>query len=286
MLSSNSICIPILNQFCLNLSSNGTCIKCKDSFYLKRGLCLPFPPFCLSYSSNGCTKCQQSFQLISGRCSDANCQTVNPITGHCQICFLNYRINAEGACKYIDQNCKRTGSLGDCLQCLTGYFLKNNGLCAYQDINCLSFDDKTGSCIICKPYYYYNNQGQICIPLPLNCMVADLAGRCTQCMDQYTLTSAYQCLFIPSLENCKIVSSSNFTYCTLCVDGFFSDIKGRCQKLPPFCNQIDPNTFACTQCNNNGVMKNGNCVDKNCQIFDNEGSCLACLHAYQFGKFG
>jgi hypothetical protein len=83
-----------------------------------------------------------------------------------------------------------------------------------------------------------------------------------------------------------MISSSNYSFCTSCISGFFADQEGRCQKLPAFCQQIDPNSYACTQCSPNGVMKDGSCVDKNCQIFDSEGSCLACLSSFMFGQLG
>jgi hypothetical protein len=189
-------------------------------------------------------------------------------------------------CKYVDPNCLKTSALGDCLECLKGYYLKNNGLCGYQDTNCLSFDNATGLCALCKPYYYFNQQGQICIPLPANCIQADLAGRCTTCQNQFTLTSAYQCLFVAALPSCRMVSASNNSLCATCIDGYFADPLGRCQRLPPFCSQVDPRTYACLQCSPNGLMKGTGCVDKNCQIFDGEGGCLACLRSFSFGQLG
>jgi len=177
-------------------------------------------------------------------------------------------LSPGGVCRYVDPNCKRSGPLGDCVECLKGYYLKNNGFCGVEDVNCLSFDNHTGLCALCKPFYYFNSQGQICIPLPSNCIRADLAGRCVECQAQYTLTSGFQCLFIDHLPNCKMVSQSNFSRCSTCVDGFFSDAVGKCQRLPPFCNQVDRINYQCTQCSPNGLMKGSTCVDKNCQIFD------------------
>ena len=72
----------------------------------------------------------------------------------------------------------KTSLLGDCVKCLKGYYLKNNGLCGYRDTNCLSFDNSSGLCTLCKPFFYFNQQGQICIPLSANCIRADVAGRC------------------------------------------------------------------------------------------------------------
>ena len=83
-----------------------------------------------------------------------------------------------------------------------------------------------------------------------------------------------------------MVYSVNYKRCTTCISGFFADMAGICQKLPPFCNQVDAQSRRCTQCSANGLMKGDSCVDKNCQIFDNAGSCLACLNRFQFGKFG
>ncbi|HRG56258.1 MAG TPA: hypothetical protein PLG56_09480, partial [Lacunisphaera sp.] len=39
-------------------------------------------------------------------------------------------------------------------------------------------------------------QGQLCIPLPPNCLSADISGRCARCNPKYTLLSNYQCIFI------------------------------------------------------------------------------------------
>ena len=72
----------------------------------------------------------------------------------------------------------------------------------------------------------------------------------------------------------------------MCISGFFADLQGKCKKLPQFCSQVDSQTQRCTQCNANGQLKGDTCVDKNCQIFDSEGSCLACLKSFQFGQFG
>lgn len=83
-----------------------------------------------------------------------------------------------------------------------------------------------------------------------------------------------------------MVNQADYTKCSMCIDGFFADNGGVCQTLPLFCLQFDANTNTCVQCNSNGVMKNGICVDKNCLIFDTEGSCLACLPNYVFGNFG
>lgn len=154
-------------------------------------------------------------------------------------------------------------------------------------MNCLTFNSVTGVCQLCKAFYYYNPQTQGCISLPINCMVADISGKCTQCSSSYTLTSTFQCLFIPEkVLNCKIVNNSNFSLCSTCLDGFFADNNGVCQILPSFCFQFDPTNNVCVQCNSNGVMKSGVCIDKNCQIFDTEGNCLACLQSYIYSIFG
>ncbi len=283
----NNSCVSTIRSFCLTFDSNRTsCKVCKSTFYLENGICLPFPPFCIAYN-NSCTQCQPQFQLSNGKCLDPNCQTVNLITGICQICFINFQLSSSGLCRYIDINCMQTGKLGNCLQCQKGYTLKQqNGLCTYQDVNCLSFDNVSGICQLCKPYYYYNSQGQICIPLPSNCIVADISGRCTQCQNQFTLTSGYQCLFIPNLANCKMVNQNNYNICSLCVDGYFADIQGICQKLPAFCLLYDTSSNSCVQCNANGLMKEGICVDKNCLIFDTMGYCLGCFQSYIFGNMG
>jgi len=116
---------------------------------------------------------------------------------------------------------------------------------------------------------------------------ADVSGICTTCASNYTLTSDYQCVFLTKqIPNCKLVNQGDFSKCGTCNDGFFTDKNGVCQVLPFFCNQFDPITNTCTLCKENGVMRNGVCVDKNCQFFDTEGSCLACLQSYVFGNFG
>lgn len=283
----NGGCVTALNSFCLQFGSGGACEICKERFYLSEGVCQPFPPFCVTYKKS-CEECQAGFQLSNGNCIDPNCQTINPVSGLCQLCVLNYRLNSVGICKFSDPNCQTTTVSGDCSQCAKNYQLKANGLCVYQDINCLSFDNITGNCKLCNANYYYNSQGQLCIPLPPNCLSADISGRCARCNPKYTLLSNYQCIFIatPPIPNCQMVDKDNTRRCLLCNEGYFSDGGGACQPLPLFCMQYDPISNTCTQCNANGVMKNGGCVDKNCQIFDLRGNCLACLQNYQFGNFG
>jgi hypothetical protein len=61
---------------------------------------------------------------------------------------------------------------------------------------------------------------------------------------------------------------------------------GVCELLPLFCSQYDASNKICTQCNSNGIMREGGCVDKNCQIFDLKGACLGCIQNYKFGDFG
>jgi hypothetical protein len=127
---------------------------------------------------------------------------------------------------------------------------------------------------------------QLCVPLPNNCQAADLSGRCSNCMSGYNLISNYNCLFIPSIPNCQMISKDNYTKCVLCNNGSYANANGVCQSLPVFCAVYDSNSNQCQQCNDNGLMKNGACVDKNCQIFDLDGGCLACITSYQFNSFG
>lgn len=238
----------------------------------------------------GCQQCQPGFQLINGKCIDPNCQTINSVTGLCQMCVLNYQQNSIGICKFIDPNCIQFNfnGTGDCVQCIKGYLLKpNSQYCVYQDVNCLSFDETTGNCKLCKVSYYYNTQGQICIPLTQYCISADISGRCNKCQGSYTLLSNYQCLFLTyTIPNCKMIDKDNHRKCVACNDGFFAENGGTCQTLPLLCLQYDSTVKMCTQCNSNGILKNGICTDKNCKIFDLKDNCLACYPSYQFGNFG
>lgn len=154
---ANGTCTPMINNFCLVFNSNGnTCQTCKQTFFLKNGQCNPFPPFCISYS-NTCTQCQSNFKLVNGNCVDPNCQTINPITRTCQICTVNYKLNPNGVCKFMDPNCQQFNANGDCLLCLKGYSVRSSlQYCVYQDLNCLTFNNVTGSCVLCKPFYAYN----------------------------------------------------------------------------------------------------------------------------------
>ena len=138
-LNSKGSCSSIFLNFCLKFGASSLCTQCKNKFYLKDGKCYPFPNFCAQYSSS-CIRCEDNFQLINSRCVDPSCQVVNNITGVCQICLINYQLNAQNICKYIDANCKKTGKIGDCVECQNGFTLKSNGLCAYQDVNCLTMN--------------------------------------------------------------------------------------------------------------------------------------------------
>lgn len=57
MLDSLKQCVPLLDNWCIDMAVDGSsCLLCKGTFYLKGGKCLPFPPFCLNYSTS-CTLC-------------------------------------------------------------------------------------------------------------------------------------------------------------------------------------------------------------------------------------
>lgn len=165
----NNTCVSITNKFCLTFDSlNVFCVACKLNFYLKSGICNPFPLFCISFS-NGCVSCEKGFRLIQGVCRDPNCLQVNSITLYCQVCSLNYK-NVLGICKFKDPNCQQYDSFGNCIQCIYGFSVRNlTQICTYQDVNCINIDNITGNCNMCKPFYYFNQQVQLCIPLSSNC---------------------------------------------------------------------------------------------------------------------
>lgn len=283
----NGSCTNFADNFCLTFAPNSpSCSLCKQTFFLSNGVCIPFPPNCINFT-NICVGCQGNFKLVSGRCIDPYCQTINPITRSCQICVTNYKLNTYGVCKFMDPNCQSFNETGDCVKCVMGYNIRASlQYCVYQDLNCLKFDNTTGNCDMCKPFYSYNSQVQLCIPLPENCQAADFSGRCSSCMSGYVLVSNYTCLFITPIPNCQIISKDDFSKCVLCTNGSYADNSGICRSLPVFCAVYDTVNNQCQQCNDNGLMKIGTCVDKNCQIFDELGSCLACIPSYQFNSFG
>lgn len=139
---------------------------------------------------------------------------------------------------------------------------------------------------MCRPFYAYNEQVQLCVPLPDDCQAADRSGRCSSCMSGYNLISNFTCLFIPALPNCQMISKDDFARCVLCTNGSYADPNGACRALPVFCAAYDSASSQCLQCRDNGLMRSGSCVDKNCQIFDEAGGCLACIASYQFSSFG
>lgn len=83
-----------------------------------------------------------------------------------------------------------------------------------------------------------------------------------------------------------MINKDDFSKCVLCTNGSYANKDGVCKSLPPFCALYDTANNQCQQCQDNGLMRNGNCVDKNCQIFDLEGGCLACIASYKFNSFG
>ena len=188
----------------------------------------------------------------------------------------------------MDPNCVQFNESGDCASCMKGYSIRSSlQYCAYQDLNCLVFYNTTGGCKMCKPFFAYNQQVQLCVPLPDHCETADLSGKCSKCVFNYNLVSDYTCLFIPSVvANCQVINKDDYLKCTLCTNGSYADQNGVCRDLPAFCAVYYSLNNQCQQCQDNGMMKNGNCVDKNCQIFDLQGGCLACITSYQFNSFG
>lgn len=267
-------CLTYLDN-CIQCSYTGQnlkCNKCKDDFFLnKNGICEPCSSntkigfYCMSCTDNEdtkekypCQKCDENYFLTKGY-TCIYCKSENYGGKFCKECgYIN--INGE----------EKIG----CLKCLddNNYKINKNGKCYKIVENCIKYGEyvnqynsKDYGCILCKDYYYLDSNNE-CSQISLsNCINAELQNKkeiCVLCENGYLLDD-YKCVInnVPS-DDLIIVGCLSYKYtddyslCTKCDSNYLLQ-NGFCYKYPDNillkeCNnyKIEDGIMKCTGCNN------------------------------------
>lgn len=210
--TSRAICVvcPIGCPTCVNSTF---CLTCLASQYIYQGVCYtdcpvttyPSYPRCLNCpvtchnctSPTNCLSCATNYSLENSQCV-LNCAVGISYQQVCYPCGLNCAL------------CNGT----TCTRCSPFYYLLNNVCMSQCSQNTLTLDNAT--CVPCTEKFV--NCTTCSQTQCLSCMEGELTGgQCLPCTPGfYTLNS--HCVACPSV--CKVCRDP--TYCTSCVDGFYS----------------------------------------------------------------
>ena len=233
----------------------GTCLSCKEGFYL----------------NNGDKKCSKTI----------NCY--ESTFGICKRCNYGYYLNKkEDKCEKENnkiKNCKETTNNETCDIC-QDYFYLNEGKC--HSFNYCNESDENGKCVKCKEGYYLSSNGDSCTPEE-NCFVGDKdLGICLWCEEKYYI----------DFKDGKCRSNQQddeFKYCTIvdeiCKECYYGYYLSEDLKCASTSNCAESDQGKCYLCSNNfylGLDNNCN-YDENC-IYSNYNECIECKEGFYFDK--
>lgn len=269
----NNICFKSCDKNCLNCYfdgiHNGTCLQCKEEFYLKSNFILEQNN--IYYKEQYCGKCPFG-------CSNCSDQYIGhtPISINCSSCIPGFKL--------FNAMCEK--------QCDVG---KNN--------LCLTCDNEIKNrCASCNPGYYLDLFNGICISCGVeNCAQCNKTGTCNKCIYQYEILNniCYKTCEIGENEKCLECDNSLLRItqnCSKCNEGYFlpnnSQNNTICVSCEYGCAECygSLNESICRICKKEYQFINGECIKKcklglgelchTCDYGDNEQNCLTCNEGY------
>jgi len=240
---------------------NGTndveCIKCKNDYYLSKGIC------------NSCS--YQDNPIANGICKNYYCPGgyTNKNSYYCS-CNYNYRLTTQNTCMSCPNNC-------DYAFC---YYDNNAGKtkCNKCNINYILTDE--GQCILCPNYCescYYDN-------------ISDSA-KCKTCRNNDVLTTQNTCISCSSpCQTCYYDKDTDSAKCLSCIVNYVKTPQNTCISCPSNCNSCsyDKNLSLaiCHSCKNNYELSlikeciycGDGCI--HCNLEDGDIKCISCYKSY------
>ena len=243
---------------CKTISNiNGTCVECKDGFYLNEGdFKCSDTQFCYESTYGVCTSCIFGYYINKkvDKCVKAdipNCkQTLDGI--NCDKCNDEYFLSENYQC--IETNMCSQAKDGKCIKCIENYFLSDDNVCTNEQ-NCKVGDKDIGLCLECKSGFYLddinkkcklnedNNDFIFCKKIHLSsciqcesnyylgkdskcsntqyCIESE-KGKCLECQDNYFFSEDGKCT---PTENCKIANDNIEAPCDQCIDGYYLNVR-------------------------------------------------------------
>ena len=267
-------------QNCIRVNTaNGSCIFCKEGFYLNSGdrKCTQTEN-CYQSSFGVCQKCREKYYLdkTEKKCKKQtgnfmNClESIDGII--CSKCENYFYLDEDGICNSIN-HCSKTDNYGKCKKCIEGYYLTNYGNSCTKEINCFSGDKDFSICYSCQGEYYLDLKDRKCKPNTEDndlkyCEEVDVNGICKKCVYDYKLGLDNKC--------CKsqYCAESQNQICKKCIDDYHLGLDNLCNNVE-HCIYSNYLTSQCTECEDNFYYDKNN---RTCKIA--EGNFTNCKSSY------
>jgi hypothetical protein len=223
----------------------------------------PSSSTCLAYATDGitCITCNTGYQLSNGCC--VNCAPgYTPKNGTCVI--ANCLISNNNIC---------------CLNCTKGFSLTSNGFCQIASSSCATYDSHNLVCLSCLKGYTLTSLGT-CLWLPF-CNTYNLqTGVCTQCYPNFSYNNqSRQCESVFCIQYNSSTPATG-RICSLCQPGCLYD-SSNAYCIPPGCSTYILLNGTCLACSTGYLLTpSSTCTVANCQTFNADTSCAACLSGY------
>ena len=271
----------------------GTCLSCKEGYYLNSGdkKCSKTVN-CYESTFDVCQKCDFGYYLNK---KNDKCEKEKDIFRHCKettnnetcdICEDYYYFDKSKKCISVNF-CKEIDEYGKCKECNEGYYLTSYGDSCTPDENCFYGDKDLGICISCEEKYYIDFSDGKCKSNEEEndfkyCLVAD-NGICKQCFYGYFLSED---LFCTSTQYC---SESNKGICKLCSLNYHLGLDNKCNNVT---HCIYTNSYnECIECEdgyfyekNNKTCKIAENKFKNCKYGYDDKHCEKCKNDFYLDK--
>ncbi len=251
----NSLPPSSLVPNCSFYSSAKNCIRCKTGFYLNESKCKAITKFvsnCEIYEEDGkCSECLRDYALDKGGL----------------VCRLG---ESEQFCQFYSRT--------QCLTCKEKY-IKNYNLKTQLSFKFESTSQKKNLANLINQIYYNRDLfkfGEVCEKVNVqNCLETMSADRCENCKNGFYLTEDLKCnkFPVPRIDFC-IKYNSNYQ-CTECENNYLLS-SDRCQLVETFENCVKYNGSAsvteCVECIGEYYSSGGKCVSRNVSV--NINNCL------------
>ena len=279
-------CNEPCDDSCENCFKNGSCISCKDDYYLKDGKCEKCWEDCNKCNSSKCIDCKLKDKFgdycnlsCSENCYNNKTNIVcdrnnglcyeckeNFIGNNCTNCTLgktgiNCDKNCPSNCNLTLKNCDKNGK---CSSCIDGY--KGEKCEDKCSDNCSKCDQYNNKCYECKKSFWGENCEEKCPKHCINQTCSKDKGKC-ECEKNFVQKEGCnECILNYTGEYCN---DNCFVGCNLS--------KGNCDRYTKEC--ICNKGYFLKDCS---MECSENCLEKNCNNMT--GYCFECINGF-YGDF-
>ena len=279
------------------ISENGSCLQCKDDFYLivKSDVHICKSKFSddfkncaeIDFYLGNCASCKEGFyrNFDDKKCSNTDfCRKSS--FGICTECDTGFFLDkTDDLCKNetLELNyCKISLDGKICSECVDGYFLSEDGFCSRSQ-NCAKINNS--NCIECSEGYFLTKYGNICTT-EVHCMSADIDfGFCEVCEESFYIeVESGKCFSNQEDEKYKFCSNVSLGKCMSCENGYQLGKDNKCVSSP---NCLESENGICVICEEGYHLGLDNiCINVEKCIYTNIlGECIECEKYYYFDTY-